>query len=240
MLAVRDLEISYGRIRAVQGITFDIEEGEIVALIGANGAGKSSVMHAVAGVVRPDAGEILFDGKRIGGLGSDRIVRRGISHVPEGRMIFATLSIEENLLIGGYTKGYRRSLQDRMGHVLDLFPVLRPRLAERASNRSGGQQQMLAFARGLMTEPRLLMLDEPSLGLSPIAAQDVFDLIARLRDQGVTILLVEQNVRQALTIADRGYVIESGRITLDGDAKTLQADRHLVSAYLGIKREDVA
>ncbi len=240
MLAVRDLEISYGRIRAVQGITFDIEEGEIVALIGANGAGKSSVMHAVAGVVRPDAGEILFDGKRIGGLGSDRIVRRGISHVPEGRMIFATLSIEENLLIGGYTKGYRRSLQDRMGHVLDLFPVLRPRLAESASNLSGGQQQMLAFARGLMTEPRLLMLDEPSLGLSPIAAQDVFDLIARLRDQGVTILLVEQNVRQALTIADRGYVIESGRITLDGDAKTLQADRHLVSAYLGIKREDVA
>jgi branched-chain amino acid transport system ATP-binding protein len=240
MLEVRGLAVSYGRIRAVQGISFTVGAGEIVALIGANGAGKSSAMHAVAGVVRPAGGAISFEGARIDGIGSERIVRRGISHVPEGRMIFATLSIEENLLIGGYTRGYKAALRGRLDEMLDLFPVLRERLSENASNLSGGQQQMLALARGLMSGPRLLMLDEPSLGLSPIAAQDVFDLIAKLRTQGVTILLVEQNVRQALAIADRGYVIESGRITMDGEAKTLLTDPHLVSAYLGIKREDVA
>ncbi|HUT50752.1 MAG TPA: ABC transporter ATP-binding protein [Alphaproteobacteria bacterium] len=240
MLQVRDLEVSYGRIRAVQGISFTVGEGEIVALIGANGAGKSSAMHAVAGAVRPAGGSISFDGKRIDGAGSERIVKAGIGYVPEGRMIFANLSIEENLLIGGYTRGYKAALRARLEQVLDLFPVLRGRLSEGASNLSGGQQQMLALARGLMSEPRLLMLDEPSLGLSPIAAQDVFELIAQLRTQGVTLLLVEQNVRQALAIADRGYVIEGGRITMDGDAKTLLSDPHLVSAYLGIKREEMA
>jgi len=240
MLEVRDLEVSYGRIRAVQGVSFTVQAGEIVALIGANGAGKSSVMHAVAGVVPLTAGSIAFEGKRIDGAGAERVVKAGISYVPEGRMIFANLSIEENLLVGGYTRGYRAALKARLEEVLDLFPVLRERLTESASNLSGGQQQMLALARGLMSSPRLLMLDEPSLGLSPIAAQDVFDLIARLRAQGVTILLVEQNVRQALAIADRGYVIESGRITMDGDAEALLRDPHLVSAYLGIKREDVA
>ncbi|MDH3234433.1 MAG: ABC transporter ATP-binding protein [Alphaproteobacteria bacterium] len=240
MLQVRDLEVSYGRIRAVQGISLEVDEGEIVALIGANGAGKSSVMHAVAGVVRPTGGSIAFDGKRIDGAGPERIVKAGISYVPEGRMIFANLSLEENLLVGGYTRGYKAALRDRLDEVLDLFPVLRERLSEGASNLSGGQQQMLGLARGLMSGPRVLMLDEPSLGLSPIAAQDVFDLIPRLRGQGVTILLVEQNVRQALAIADRAYVIESGRMTMDGDAKSLLSDPHLVSAYLGIKREEMA
>jgi len=240
MLEVRDLEVSYGRIRAVQGISLSVREGEIVALIGANGAGKSSAMHAVAGVVRPAGGSIAFEGERIDGAGAERIVQAGISYVPEGRMIFANLSIEENLLIGGYTRGYKMALRGRLDEVLDLFPVLRERLTEGASNLSGGQQQMLALARGLMSSPRLVMLDEPSLGLSPIAAQDVFDLIPRLRAQGVTILLVEQNVRQALAIADRGYVIESGRITIDGDSESLLSDPHLVSVYLGIKREEIA
>jgi branched-chain amino acid transport system ATP-binding protein len=240
MLEVRDLEVNYGRIRAVQGVSFEVREGEIVALIGANGAGKSSAMHAVAGVVPRAGGSIAFEGARIDGAAPERIVRAGISHVPEGRMIFAALTIEENLLVGGYTRGYRSALKARFEEVLDLFPVLRERLTESAANLSGGQQQLLALARGLMSSPRLLMLDEPSLGLSPIAAQDVFELIVRLRTQGVTILLVEQNVRQALAIADRGYVIESGRITMDGDATALLNDPHLVSAYLGIKREDVA
>jgi len=240
MLEVRGLEVSYGRIRAVQGVSFEVRAGEIVALIGANGAGKSSAMHAVAGVVRPAGGSIAFMGARIDGAGAERIVKAGVSYVPEGRMIFANLSIEENLLVGGHTRGYKAALRTRLDEVLDLFPVLRGRLAEGASTLSGGQQQMLALARGLMSSPRLLMLDEPSLGLSPIAARDVFDLIAKLRTQGVTILLVEQNVRQALEIADRGYVIESGRMILDGDAKTLLSDPHLVSAYLGIKREEIA
>lgn len=240
MLEVRDLEVSYGRIRAVQGISLSVREGEIVALIGANGAGKSSAMHAVAGVVRPAGGSIAFEGERIDGAGAERIVKAGISYVPEGRMIFANLSIEENLLIGGYTRGYKAALRGRLDEVLDLFPVLRERLTEGASNLSGGQQQMLALARGLMSGPRLLMLDEPSLGLSPIAAQDVFELIAELGTQGVTILLVEQNVRQALAVADRGYVIESGRISMDGDSESLLNDPHLVSVYLGIKREEIA
>jgi len=240
MLEVRDLEVSYGRIRAVQGISLDVREGEIVALIGANGAGKSSAMHAVAGVVRPAGGSIAFEGERIDGAGAERIVKAGISYVPEGRMIFANLSIEENLLIGGYTRGYKAALRGRLDEVLDLFPVLRERLTEGASNLSGGQQQMLALARGLMSGPRLLMLDEPSLGLSPIAAQDVFELIGKLGTQGVTILLVEQNVRQALAVADRGYVIESGRISMDGDSESLLNDPHLVSVYLGIKREEIA
>jgi len=238
MLEVCDLAVSYGRVRALQGISFNVEAGEIVALIGANGAGKSSAMHAIAGVVRPAAGRIAFEAQAIEALGADRIVKRGICHVPEGRMIFTSLTIEENLLVGGYTKGYKAALRERLGEVLDLFPVLRPRLAESAANLSGGQQQMLALARGLMTGPRLLMLDEPSLGLSPIAAQGVFDLIETLREKGMTILLVEQNVRQALEIADRGYVLESGRITLQGDANTLQTDQHLVDAYLGIRREE--
>ena len=233
MLEIRDLHVTYGKVRAVQGISIDVGEGEIVALIGANGAGKSSTMHAISGIVRPAKGTIRFEGEDIVRWPSHRIVRRGIAQVPEGRLIFAGLTIEENLRIGGLA-GDAASEEERIGQVLDLFPVLRGRLTETASVLSGGQLQMLALARGLMAAPKLLLLDEPSLGLSPRAAMEVFGLIPTLRARGITILLVEQNVRQALEIADRGYVLESGGITLEGSAEKLSTDEDLIRAYLGV------
>ena len=235
MLEVRDLHVSYGKVRAVQGISFRVDAGEIVALIGANGAGKSSTMHAICGVKRPASGTIAFQGRDITGRPSHRVVPLGIAQVPEGRLIFDDLTIEENLVLGGITRpgeGERK----RMARVLELFPVLAPRTGEPASNLSGGQQQLLAIARGLMSDPTFLMLDEPSLGLAPLAAREVFDLFVSLRRSGMTILLVEQNVRQALAIADRGYVIESGRIILEGESARLLADEGLARAYLGLER----
>ena len=236
MLEVSDLHVSYGKVRAVQGVSLEVEEGEIVALIGANGAGKSSTMHAVCGIERPAAGAIRFLGQHIARLPPHRIMRRGIVQVPEGRLIFGGLTIAQNLRLGAYNVPGRARAEADIDRVLEFFPMLRDRLDERGSALSGGQAQMLALARGLMARPKLLMLDEPSLGLAPIAAQEVFALIARLRDTGVTILLVEQNVRQALAIADRGYVLESGRIILDGEAAALAEHELLVSAYLGLQR----
>ena len=236
MLEVRDLHVSYGKARAVQGVSLRVGEGEIVALIGANGAGKSSTMHAICGVTKPALGAISFRGKDITGLPAHRVVPLGIAQVPEGRLIFDDLTIEENLVLGGITLP-GGSERQRMARVLDLFPVLAPRTGEPASNLSGGQQQLLAIARGLMSDPTFLMLDEPSLGLAPLAAQEVFDLFVTLRRNGVTILLVEQNVRQALAIADRGYVIESGRIILEDESARLLEDEGLVRAYLGIERQ---
>lgn len=235
MLEVRGLHVSYGKVRAVQGVSLRVEEGEIVALIGANGAGKSSTMHAICGAARPARGAVSFRGKDITGLPPHRVVPLGIAQVPEGRLIFDDLTVEENLVLGGVARP-ERSGRRRMAEVLDLFPVLAPRTGELASNLSGGQQQLLAIARGLMSSPAFLMLDEPSLGLAPLAAQEVFDLFTTLRRNGVTILLVEQNVRQALAIADRGYVIESGRIILEGASARLLADEGLARAYLGVER----
>ena len=240
MLEVRDLRVNYGRIRALQGVSLDVAEGEIVALIGANGAGKSSTMNAISGVVRAAAGEIRLDGESLVGLPSHRVVRRGVVQVPEGRLIFAGLTIEENLRLAATAAHDRRRETEELERVLGLFPMLRDRLTERGSSLSGGQAQMLALARGLIAAPRLLLLDEPSLGLAPLAAREVFDLIPRLRESGVTILLVEQNVRQALAVADRGYVLEGGRVTLDGDAGELLGDELLVSSYLGIQGKEVA
>lgn len=237
MLEVRGLEVTYGKVRAVQGIALDVAEGEIVTLIGANGAGKSSTMHAICGIEKPAAGEVRFRGEAITGLPAHRIARRGIVQVPEGRLIFAGLTVEENLRLGAYSAPDRRRAEADIAAVLELFPMLRERLDERGSVLSGGQAQMLALARGLMASPKLLMLDEPSLGLAPVAVREVFELIASLRDRGVTILLVEQNVRQALAVADRGYVLESGRIILDGPARELAEDELLVSAYMGLSRE---
>ena len=237
MLEIRDLQVSYGKVRAVQGVSLEVEEGEIVALIGANGAGKSSTMHAVCGIERPAGGHIRFLGQPITRLPPHRIMRRGIAQVPEGRLIFGGLTIAQNLRLGAYNVAGRAKAEADIDRVLELFPMLRDRLDERGAALSGGQAQMLALARGLMARPKLLMLDEPSLGLAPIAAQEVFALIARLRDAGVTILLVEQNVRQALSIADRGYVLEGGRIILDGKAAELAEHELLVSAYLGLQRE---
>ncbi len=236
MLEVRDLHVSYGKVRAVQGVSLKVGEGEIVALIGANGAGKSSTMHAVCGIERPAGGQVRFLGVPIARLPPHRIMRRGIVQVPEGRLIFGGLTIAQNLRLGAYNVAGGAKAEADIDRVLEFFPMLRDRLDERGAALSGGQAQMLALARGLMARPKLLMLDEPSLGLAPIAAQEVFALIARLRDSGVTILLVEQNVRQALAIADRGYVLESGRIILDGKAAQLAEHELLVSAYLGLQR----
>lgn len=234
MLEVYDLEVAYGRIRAVQGASFEVGEGEIVALIGANGAGKSSIMRAISGVETVSGGRIVFKSDDITNAPSHRIVEAGLVQVPEGRMIFTGLTIRENLMLGAHCTGEIEAGLDR---VLPQFPMLEERLEESALALSGGQLQMLALARGLMAAPALLMLDEPSLGLSPIASREVFRMIGKLRHQGITILLVEQNVRQALAIADRGYIIEGGRITLKGKARDLLNDEYLVSGYLGIKRE---
>ncbi len=238
MLEVRDLEVSYGKLRAVQGVSLDVGEGEIVALIGANGAGKSSTMHAICGVERPSGGEIRFLGESVAGLASHQIMRRGIVQVPEGRMIFAGLTIEENLRLGAYSASDRKAIRADIDRVLTVFPMLEDRLDERGAALSGGQAQLLALARGLMAQPKLIMLDEPSLGLAPVAVREVFALIAGLRKTGVTVLLVEQNVRQALAIADRGYVLESGRIILEGEADALTRDELLVSAYMGLHGEE--
>ena len=234
MLDVRDLRVEYGKIAAVQGVSLSVAAGEIVAVIGANGAGKSSILNAVAGIVRPAAGSIRFNGEAMTGHAAHRFIRRGIVQVPEGRMIFRTLTVLENLQVGAYRL---RSLL--LGHaspddVLRRFPMLADRLHEPASNLSGGQAQMLAVARGLMAKPSLLLLDEPTLGLSPIAAEDVFKLVCTLRNEGLTILIVEQNVRRTLALADRGYVVEGGRIVLHGPAEDLKGDDRLVAGYLGV------
>jgi len=236
MLEVRDLEVSYGRLRAVQGISLDVGEGEIVALIGANGAGKSSAMHAICGVERLSGGDIRFLDERIAGLPSHQIIRRGIVQVPEGRLIFGGLTIEENLRLGAYSAADRKTTGTDIDRVLTIFPMLKDRLGERGAALSGGQAQMLALARGLMAHPKLLLLDEPSLGLAPLAVRELFALVADLRKTGVTVLLVEQNVRQALAVADRGYVLESGRIILEGPAQDLLRDDLLVSSYMGMHR----
>lgn len=236
MLEVRGLEVSYGKILAVQGLSLDVSEGEIVSLIGANGAGKSSTLKAICGIEKASAGEVRFMGEAITGLPSHKIIQRGIVQVPEGRMIFAGLTIRENLLLGGHTAPDRKNLRDEMRRLLDAFPVLKDLVDHRGAHLSGGQAQMLALARGLMAGPKFLMLDEPSLGLAPLAVQEVFVMIQGLRERGITILLVEQNVRQALAIADRGYVMESGKIILDGAADALLKHDLLVNSYLGLKQ----
>ena len=234
MLEVRDLGVSYGGLRAVDGVSLEVRPGEIVSIIGMNGAGKTSILDAIAGVVSSDGGTIRFEGESIGGLPAHAVVARGIVQVPEGRLIFGTLSVEENLRVGAHHRGgfvlRRRDRPD----MRRLFPALADKLERPAASLSGGEAQMLALARGLEAEPRLLLLDEPSLGLSPKLAAGVFDLIRRLRDQGLTVLLVEQNVRRTLALADRAYVLEGGRIALQGTAAELMSDERLVSNYLGV------
>ena len=234
MLEVRDLAVSYGGLRAVDGVSLEVRRGEVVSIIGMNGAGKTSILNAISGIVPPAAGEIRFEGAPIGGLPPHAVVARGIVQVPEGRLIFGTLSVEENLGAAAHRRGgfllRRRARPD----LRRLFPALADKLDRPAASLSGGEAQMLALARGIESEPRLLLLDEPSLGLSPKLSAEVFALISRLRDQGLTVLLVEQNVRRTLALADRAYVLESGRITLQGPAAELMSDERLVSNYLGI------
>lgn len=237
MLTVEGLDVHYGKIRAVVGLDLTVDDGEIVTLVGVNGAGKSSTIRAICGVETPTAGRIEFAGQRVDRLPAHRIMTLGIAHVPEGRQIFTNMTLRENLLLGACHRTDHDQIARDIETHLELFPPLQGRLDERAYNLSGGELQMLALLRGLMAQPRLLLLDEPSLGLAPLVVKNLFQLIRALRDRGVTILLVEQNVRQALTVADRGYVMESGRLILSGKARDLLADEQVRHAYLGVKRQ---
>jgi branched-chain amino acid transport system ATP-binding protein len=223
--------VSYRTIRAVRGVSFDVRRGEVVALLGANGAGKSTLLRAVAGVLRPDRGRVRFDGTDITGWASHRVARRGLRLVPEGRGLLARMTVWENLLMGQYARG--AGTPRDLEAALERFPVLRQRRGQVASTLSGGEQQMLAIARALVGRPTLLMLDEPSLGLAPRLVQEIFAVVAELKREGVTIVLVEQNARQALAVADRGYILETGQVALSGPAAELAAGDEVQRAYLG-------
>ncbi|HWH81145.1 MAG TPA: ABC transporter ATP-binding protein [Burkholderiaceae bacterium] len=233
LLEVRGLEVAYGHIEAVQGISFDVNAGEIRTLVGANGAGKSTTLLALSGLVKPRAGSIRFDGEELTRLAPHRIVERGLVQVAEGRAILTTLSVRENLELGAYRRKDRAAITSDLERVLTLFPRLKERLDGVAGNLSGGEQQMLAIGRALLARPRLLLLDEPSMGLAPIIVQDIFRTLREINAEGLTIFLVEQNVRQALKIAQHGYVLESGRIVLDGPGAALLDDPKVLAAYLG-------
>jgi branched-chain amino acid transport system ATP-binding protein len=231
LLEIRGLGVDYGRVRALGEVSLAIAQGEIVALIGANGAGKTTLLRAISGLVRPAAGTIVLSGDEIAGRKADRIVRLGVAHAPEGRRVFARMSVAENLALGAYVRRGRHD--DALERVLTIFPRLRERLAQRAGTLSGGEQQMLALGRALMSAPRLLLLDEPSLGLAPLVVQAIFGVIRDLNAAGTTVLLVEQNARQALAIAQRGYVLELGKVVHAGSARELLASAAVAAAYLG-------
>ena len=232
MLQAEDLNVYYGSIHAIQGVSFTVNKGEIVTLIGANGAGKSTTLNTVSGLLRSKTGALLFQGESIAGMAPHNVVRKGIVHVPEGRRIFSKLTVEENLEMGAYTRPIRE-LDDAIAGVYDRFPRLKERQKQVAGTLSGGEQQMLAIGRALVSRPSLLMLDEPSMGLAPILVEFVFDLIQEIHRSGVTVLLVEQNARMALSIADRGYVLETGRVVLTGPGRELLANDSVRKAYLG-------
>ena len=235
VLEVDDVAVSYGKRRALEGVTLTVEAGEIVTLLGANGAGKSTTLRAVSGLVRPTRGRIRYEGRDITHAPADAIVAAGVSHVPEGREIFPEFTVLENLLVGGHT--VRRSqLDERLEAAFQLFPVLRARRLQAAGTLSGGEQQMLAIGRALVTRPRLLLLDEPSLGLAPMLSREIFRVIRQINDGGVAVLLVEQNARRALAIATRGYVLETGRLVASGPSAALVADPRVRTAYLGLDR----
>jgi len=232
VLQVHDLVVDYGAIRALRGISFTVKEGEIVTLIGANGAGKTTTLKTISGLQKASRGEILFSGKRIDGLGGHQITKLGIVHVPEGRRPFAHMTVKENLLLGAYNRP-RAEVEKSFERVFKSFPRLRERLNQRAGTLSGGELQMLAMGRGLMARPRLLMLDEPSMGLAPILVQEIFSIIQEINQQGTAILLVEQNAFMALQIAHRAYVLETGQIVLEGKADELRDAPEVKAAYLG-------
>lgn len=233
-LDVHDLHVYYDAIHALQGISFHLEEGEIVTLIGANGAGKSTTLRTISGLLRPRTGSVMFKGVDITLVAGEQIVRMGISQVPEGRKIFAPLTVKENLLMGAYTRSDPAEIQKSMDQVFTSFPRLKERLNQLGGTLSGGEQQMLATARGLMSRPSVLLLDEPSMGLSPILVEEIFRIIKEINAQGTSILLVEQNAQMALSIANRAYVLETGRIVLEGAAKDVANNPQVKAAYLGI------
>ena len=233
ILHVEDLNVYYGSIHAVKGISFDVEEGEIVTLIGANGAGKSTTLNTVAGLLKPREGKVEFEGESLLGIPPHKIVSRGMALCPEGRRVFLQMSVRDNLEMGAFTRTDSAEVADSLEMVFERFPRLKEREGQSAGTLSGGEQQMLAMGRALMSKPRLLMLDEPSMGLAPILVQEIFNIIKALHDAGTTVLLVEQNARMALSIADRAYVLETGRVSMSGNAADLANDERVKQAYLG-------
>ena len=233
MLEIEHLSVAYGQRRALDGVSLSVREGEIVTLLGANGSGKSTTLRAISGLVRPQRGRIVYCGRDVAAASPDAIVAAGIGHVPEGRDIFGDFSVRENLLVGAHTTP-RREVDARLAAAYAAFPVLRERQGQRAATLSGGEQQMLAIARALMARPRLLLLDEPSLGLAPRLVREIFAVIERINREGVTVLLVEQNARRALALAARGYVLEIGRVAVSGPSIELAADPRIRAAYLGM------
>jgi branched-chain amino acid transport system ATP-binding protein len=234
MLELHDLHVSYGRIAALRGVSLSVAEGEIVTVVGGNGAGKTTTLRTISGVLKPRSGRITFKGQSLVGLQPEKVVTRGISHSPEGRLIFGRLTIAENLRLGAYNRKDAAGIRKDLDRMYEMFPVLSERRSQRAGTLSGGEQQMLAIGRSLMSRPQVLLLDEPSLGLAPLLVDQIFEVIVDLRRHGVTVLLVEQNANEALRISDRTYVLETGRVTVDGPSAELINDPRLRSAYLGL------
>lgn len=233
MLEVKDLQVFYGMIQAIKGISFEVNEGETVALIGANGAGKTTTLHTITGLLSPKKGSVVFEGKEITKVPAHKIVSLGMAHVPEGRRVFAQLSVYQNLKMGAYTRKDKAEIDEMLETVYKRFPRLKERQNQMAGTLSGGEQQMLAMGRALMSKPKIVLLDEPSMGLSPILVNEIFDIIQSLNKAGTTVLLVEQNAKKALSIADRAYVLETGRIVQSGAAQVLLNDESIKKAYLG-------
>ena len=233
MLEVKDLEVYYGVIQAIKGISFHVEEGEVIALIGANGAGKTTTLQTITGMLNAQAGSIQFEGTELTKIPGHKIVSMGMAHVPEGRRVFAQLSVLENLKLGAYTRKDKTEIEESLKRVYKSFPRLEERKNQLAGTLSGGEQQMLAMGRALMSKPRIVLMDEPSMGLSPIFVEEIFNIIIEISAEGTTVLLVEQNAKKALSIADRSYVLETGKIVLEGNAKDLLNDESIKKAYLG-------
>ena len=233
MLEIKDLEVCYGVIRAIKGVSFEVNQGEVIALIGANGAGKTTILHTITGLIPAKSGSILFEGKELTKTPAHKIVSMGMAHVPEGRRVFAQLSVLENLKLGAYTRKDKAEITKSLKMVYERFPRLEERKNQVAGTLSGGEQQMLAMGRALMSNPRIILMDEPSMGLSPLLVSEIFDIIKVISEGGTTVLLVEQNAKKARSIADRGYVLETGNITLSGKASDLIHDDSVKKAYLG-------
>ncbi len=233
LLEVKDLEVSYGVIRALKGISFKVDKGEIVSLIGANGAGKTTTLHTVTGLLHPSAGSVVYKGTDITRVSAHKIVSMGLVHVPEGRRIFQNLSVYDNLLMGAYSRKDKNKINDTMETVFELFPRLKERRKQMAGTLSGGEQQMLAMGRALLSDPEMIVLDEPSMGLSPLLVSEVFDIVKTFREAGKTVLLVEQNAKKAMSISDRVYVLETGSVITEGKASELINDESIKKAYLG-------
>lgn len=233
MLEVKDIEVFYGVIQAIKGISFEVNEGEVIALIGANGAGKTTTLHTITGLLQPKKGSIMFEGKDITKIPAHKIVSLGMAHVPEGRRVFGELTVYENLKMGAYTRKDKAEIQETLEMVYKRFPRLEERKNQLSGTLSGGEQQMLAMGRALMSHPKIIVMDEPSMGLSPIFVNEIFQIIQDVSKSGTTVLLVEQNAKKALSIADRAYVLETGKIVLEGDAKELMNNDSIKKAYLG-------